>query len=74
MQNPKVFLNSEIQQLSKKRDDKNGFNLTDCCKTYVDKRRVRIVYRVRHETAKAFIIAIETRGDMEIYGDAACWV
>lgn len=38
---------------------------------YVDKKRVRIVYRVRHETVEVFIIAIGKRGDMEVYGDAA---
>ncbi|MDE7226742.1 MAG: type II toxin-antitoxin system RelE/ParE family toxin [Treponemataceae bacterium] len=51
--------------------NRNGFNLTGYRKMYVDKKRVRIVYRVRHETVEVFIIAIGKRGDMEVYGDAA---
>lgn len=51
--------------------NKNGFNLAGCRKMYVDKKRVRIVYRVRHETVEVFIIAIGRRDDMEVYGDAA---
>ena len=31
----------------------------------VDKKRVRIVYRVRHETVEMFIIAIGKRDDTE---------
>ncbi len=62
---------SRSPQLGEELGNRNGFNLAGCRKMYVDKKRVRIVYRVRQETAEVFIIAIGKRGDMEVYGDAA---
>lgn len=62
---------SRSPQLGEELGNRNGFNLSGCRKMYVDKKRVRIVYRVRHETVEIFIIAIGKRGDMEVYGDAA---
>ena len=62
---------SRSPQLGEELGNRNGFNLAGCRKMYVDKKRVRIVYRVRHETVEVFIIAIGKRDDMEVYGDAA---
>ena len=62
---------SRSPQLGEELGNRNGLNLAGCRKMYVDKKRVRIVYRVRHETVEVFIIAIGKRGDMEVYGDAA---
>lgn len=62
---------SQSPQLGEELGNRHGFNLAGCRKMYVDKKRVRIVYRVRHETVEVFIIAIGRRADMEVYGDAA---
>lgn len=61
---------SQNPQLGEELGNRHGYDLTGYRKMYADKKRVRIVYRVCHETVEVFIIAIGRRDGIEVYGDA----
>jgi mRNA interferase RelE/StbE len=62
---------STSPQLGDKLGNKNGYDLSGCQKLYVDKKRIRIVYRVVDEEIIVEVIAIGKRDDMEVYQKAS---
>lgn len=47
--------------------NKAGLDLTGYRKLYVDKQRIRIVYRVDDDLLIVMIVAVEKRDDLQIY-------
>jgi len=58
-------------QLGDPLGNKNGYNLSGCRKLYVDKKRVRIVYKIVDNQIIVEVIAIGKRDDMEVYQKAS---
>ena len=57
-------------QLGIKLGNKAGYDLTGYRKLYVDKKRLRIVYKILDDMVVIEIIAISKRDDMEVYKKA----
>ena len=51
--------------------NKNGYNLSGCRKLYVDKKKIRIVYRIVEERIIVEVIAVGKREDMTVYALAS---
>jgi len=51
--------------------NKANMNLTGYKKVYVDKKRVRIVYKIVEEKIVVYVIAVGKRDDMEVYETAS---
>lgn len=51
--------------------NKANMDLTGFRKLYVDKKRVRIVYKIIAEKLQIFIVAAGKRDDMEVYKKAS---
>lgn len=51
--------------------NKANMNLTGYKKVYVDKKRVRIVYKIVEDKVVVYVIAVGKRDDMEVYGKAS---
>ena len=51
--------------------NKANMDLTGFRKVYVDKKRVRIVYKIMAEKLQIFIIAAAKRDEMEVYKKTA---
>ncbi len=62
---------STSPQLGQPLGNKNGYDLGGCRKLYVDKKRVRIVYRTIDEQIVVEVIAVGKREDMEVYQKAS---
>lgn len=54
--------------------NKANMNLSGYKKVYVDKKRVRIVYKIVDEKIVIYVIAVGKRDDMEVYERASCRV
>ncbi len=63
----KLEKHSEIGQLL---GNKQGLDLSQLRKLYVDNKRVRIVYEVIDKEITIFIFAIGNRDEMKVYKDA----
>ncbi len=44
-----------------------GYDLTGYRKMYVDKKKIRIVYKIIEDEIVVEVIAVAKRGDMEVY-------
>jgi mRNA interferase RelE/StbE len=51
--------------------NKANMNLIGYKKVYVDKKRVRIVYKIVEEKIVIYVIAVGKRDDMEVYETAS---
>ena len=51
--------------------NKNGYNLFGCQKMYVDKKQIRIVYRVIKDEIIIEFIAVGKRENMQVYEKAS---
>lgn len=51
--------------------NKANMNLTGYKKVYVDKKKVRIVYKIIEEKIVIYVIAVGKRSDMEVYEKAS---
>ncbi|SFV66868.1 RelE/StbE replicon stabilization toxin [hydrothermal vent metagenome] len=51
--------------------NKANMNLTGYKKVYVDKKRVRIVYKIVEDKIVIYVIAVGKRNDMEVYQKAS---
>jgi len=51
--------------------NKANMNLTGYKKVYVDKKRVRIVYKIVEEKIVVYVVAVGKRDDMEVYEKAS---
>ncbi|MBN2823742.1 MAG: type II toxin-antitoxin system RelE/ParE family toxin [Campylobacterales bacterium] len=58
-------------QLGDTLGNKNGYDLSGCRKLYVDKKRIRIVYKIVDAQIIVEVIAIGKREDMEVYYKAS---
>jgi mRNA interferase RelE/StbE len=58
-------------QLGIKLSNKAGYDLTGYRKMYVDKKRLRIVYKILDDMVVVEIIAISKRDDIEVYKKAS---
>lgn len=50
--------------------NKAKMNLTGYKKVYVDKKKVRIVYKIVEDKVVVYVIAVGKRNDMEVYEKA----
>jgi len=50
--------------------NKAGYNLSGCKKLYVDKKKIRIVYRIVDNEILVEVIVVGKREDMEVYDKA----
>jgi len=50
--------------------NKNGYDLSGCRKMYVNKKQIRIVYKIIENKIIIEIIAIRKREEMEVYKKA----
>lgn len=57
-------------QIGENLGNKNGMNLSGFKKVYIDKKRVRIVFKVQDDILTIYTIAIGQRDDMEVYKKA----
>jgi len=57
-------------QLGDPLGNKNGYELSGCRKLYLDKKRVRIVYKIIDDQIVVEVIAIGKRDDMKVYQKA----
>ncbi len=57
-------------QLGKPLGNKAGYNLSGCRKMYVDKKKIRIVYRIIDDEIIVEVIVIGKREDMKVYAQA----
>jgi len=62
---------STAPELGKLLGNVNGYNLSGCRKMYVDKKRIRVVYKIVEQIIVIEIIAIGKREDMQVYAKAA---
>ncbi len=61
----------ESPELGKPLGNKAGFNLSGCKKMYVDKKKIRIVYRIIDDEVIVEVIVIGKRDDMKVYAEAS---
>jgi mRNA interferase RelE/StbE len=57
-------------ELGKDLGNKAGYNLSGCKKLYVDKKKIRIVYRIVDNEILVEVIVVGKREDMEVYDKA----
>jgi len=50
--------------------NKSNYNLQGCRKLYVDKKKIRIVYRIINDEILVEVIVVGKRDDMAVYKDA----
>ena len=50
--------------------NKSNYHLEGCRKLYVDKKKIRIVYRIVNEEVLVEVIVIGKRDDMAVYAEA----
>jgi len=60
----------ENPELGEELGNKAGFNLTGYRKIYVDKKRIRIVYRIIEYRLLVYVISIGKRENMDVYRKA----
>ena len=58
-------------ELGKLLGNKVGFNLSGCRKMYVDKKKIRIVYRIIDDEIVVEVIVVGKRDDMQVYAEAS---
>ena len=58
-------------QLGTPLGNKAEYNLSGCKKIYVDKKKIRIVYRVIDDEIIVEVIVVGKRDDMKVYGEAS---
>jgi len=58
-------------ELGQKLGNKSGLDLSGCRKMYVDKKKIRIIYKVIDTQIIIEIIAIGKRDEMQVYKDAS---
>ncbi len=51
--------------------NKAGYNLSGCRKMYVDKKKIRIVYRIIDDEIVIEVIVVGKRDDMKVYAEAS---
>ncbi len=61
---------STSPQLGELLGNQNGYDLSGCRKLYVDKKRIRIVYKIIDSQIVVEVIAIGKREGMEVYRNA----
>ena len=75
--NQKILVFKQLKKLSTspelgvKLGNKAGFDLSGCRKIYVDKKKIRIVYKIVEDEIIVEIIAIGKRDEMEVYKKAS---
>jgi len=57
-------------QLGTPLGNRAGYNLNGCKKIYVDKKKIRIVYRVIDDKIIVEVIAVGKRDDIKVYAEA----
>ena len=57
-------------QLGVQLGNRAGFDLSGLRKLYVDKKKIRIVYRIYEEQIVVEVIAVGKREDMKVYAEA----
>jgi len=57
-------------ELGKPLGNKSGYNLSGCRKLYVDKKKIRVVYRIIESEIIVEVIIVGKREDMEVYANA----
>jgi mRNA interferase RelE/StbE len=57
--------------LGKSLGNKAGYNLSGCKKIYVDKKKIRIVYRIIDNEIIVEVIVVGKREDMKVYAKAS---
>jgi len=57
-------------QLGKLLGNKAGYDLSGCRKMYVDKKKIRIVYRIIDDEIVVEVIVVGKREDMKVYAEA----
>ena len=57
-------------ELGKPLGNKAGYNLSGCKKMYVDKKKIRIVYRIIDNEIIVEVIVVGKREDMKVYAKA----
>lgn len=73
----KVLVKKQLEKLQKslllgeELGNKNGYDLTDYRKMYVNKKQIRIVYSIKEEILLINIISIGKREDMAVYANAS---
>jgi mRNA interferase RelE/StbE len=73
----KLLVLKQINKLSlmpgqgKKLGNKQGFDLSGYRKMYVDKKKIRIVYKIVEEKILVQVIAVGKRDSMKVYKKAA---
>ena len=58
-------------ELGKPLGNKAGYNLSGCKKIYVDKKKIRIVYRIIDDEIIVEVIVVGKREDMKVYAEAS---
>jgi mRNA interferase RelE/StbE len=58
-------------ELGKPLGNKAGYNLSSCKKIYVDKKKIRIVYRIIDNEIIVEVIVVGKREDMKVYAKAS---
>ena len=58
-------------ELGKPLGNKAGYNLSGCRKLYVDKKKIRIVYRIIDNEIVVEVIVVGKREDMKVYAEAS---
>jgi mRNA interferase RelE/StbE len=58
-------------ELGKPLGNKAGYNLSGCKKMYVDKKKIRIVYRIIDDEIVVEVIVVGKRDDMKVYAEAS---
>ena len=58
-------------ELGKPLGNKAGYNLSGCKKMCVDKKKIRIVYRIIDDEIIVEVIVVGKREDMKVYAEAS---
>ena len=58
-------------QLGSPLGNKAGYNLNGCLKMYVDKKKLRIIYRIEDDEIIVEVIVVGKRDDMKVYSEAS---
>ena len=58
-------------QLGTPLGNKGGYDLSGCRKLYIDKKKIRIVYRIEEAKIVVEVVAVGKREDMAVYAVAA---
>jgi len=58
-------------ELGKPLGNKAGYNLSGCRKLYVDRKKIRIVYRIIDNEIVVEVIVVGKREDMKVYVEAS---